>query len=69
MPSMRPEPFHTNNGNTLQSTVNNIGPNDVDYTDSEALYSDSQSSSPTVSKRRPPASFSVGKPQRPGLGN
>ena len=62
MPSMRPEPFLQNN---IQTNVENIGSNDIDYTESEALYAENQSSAPTSGKRRPPASFSVGKPQRP----
>ncbi|CAG2101020.1 unnamed protein product [Medioppia subpectinata] len=65
LPSMRPEPYYPQNIQQLQPPIDTIGANDVDYTEPEALYSDNVSSGATTSKKRPPASFSVGKPQRP----
>jgi len=79
MPGMRPEPFYgTNVQSSVDTSVNNINTNDDDYNESEALYSETPSHttshtpshtplhnpSLTSPKRRPPAPFIVGKPQR-----
>ena len=68
-PAMRPEPFYPNGPPTAPGIdgpgANNVGPNDVDYTETEAIYAENQSSATTTSKRRPPATFSVGKPHKP----
>jgi hypothetical protein len=69
-PGMKPEPFYGTNVQPSVDTINNVNtnPNDEDYNNEpEALYAETPTNNPT--KRRPPAPFTVGKPQRPGSMN
>lgn len=60
---MRPEPFYGTNVEPSVDSINNVNTNDEDYNNSEALFAETPTNGPP--KRRPPAPFTVGKPQRP----